>query len=234
MNNIFFISGAIGSDYGVFSLKERFQQVLDTIKSIRTYAPNDHICLYDCSEQKLPDHYIEQLQDSVDFLHLLHDHALVGELKNFDHEDTNLTGKKTFGELINTLEFLHWLKLHHPIKYNRVFKISARYRINENFKLDDCDKAKDTMVFSYKRDWYGDLVYTLRLYSFDYNQLDSITDMFLKMYNYVVNIIFNEARVRIIEFCMYKFVQELNIPAIEFDILGIEGAHGQDGAEVNE
>lgn len=233
MNSLFLVPCAITSQYGVYTQEERFSQVLETIDSIRIYAPNSFVCLYDTSEQKIPDEYESILSSKVDQLVLLHDHPLVAELKNFDHEDTNLTGKKTFGELIVMLEFLHWLKVY-PVKFDRVFKLSGRYKLNNNFDIRAYDKAKGHAVFSTKRIWYGDNVYTLRLWSFDYNQLDKITDMFLQIYDYVVTVILSESKVRVIEFCVYDFIHKMSIPTLEYDVIGLEGFHGQDGVGVYE
>jgi hypothetical protein len=233
MNNIFLVPSAITSQYGVYTQEERFAQVLETIDSIRTHAPNSIVCLYDTSEKKIPDEYEQILTERVDQLVLLHDHPLVAELKNFDHEDTNLTGKKTFGELIVMLEFLHWLKVY-PVKFDRVFKLSGRYRLNNNFNLEAYNRAKDHAVFSIKRNWYGDDVYTLRLWSFDYSQVEKITDMFLQIYDYVVSVILSDAKVRVIEFCVYDFIHKLAIPTLEYEVIGLEGCHGQDGVGVYE
>ncbi len=90
------------------------------------------------------------------------------------------------------------------------------------------------MIFSNKREWYGDSVYTLRLYSFDYEQLELVTDMFLKIYEFVVKTILETSLVRIIEYCIYEFTKQLNIPVKEFSVIGCQGWHGQDGVPVYE
>ena len=46
MTSLFLVSSAIYTSYGKCSIEERIEQTKETIKSIRTYAPDSNIVLF--------------------------------------------------------------------------------------------------------------------------------------------------------------------------------------------
>lgn len=231
--NIFVITSAVGTEIGIYSYQERFNQLCASIESVRTYAPDSFICVYDISETQIPvtDHQkLESLSDRyVSLTNMPYTQNMVAMPSN----DPNLTMKKTFGEMYIMLEFLSWLKTQ-PNTYDRVFKLSGRYQLTEPFTTIDYSTLRNHTSFSYKRDWFGDEVYTLRLWSFDFTLLDKIIDLFLWMNKFNIDMMVEQNKIRIIEYCVFKFINDNNIPVKELPIVGIHGCHSQDGAEVNE
>ena len=83
-----------------------------------------------------------------------------------------------------------------------------------------------------KRYWYDRYAYTIQLWSFDFAILNEIFDTFLKIWDFQIkNLVDN--KLNIIETTLYAFLNENNIKVKEIDgYIGVEGNHGQDGAEV--
>lgn len=231
--NIFVITSAIGAELGIFSYQERLAQLCSSIESVRTHAPNSFICVYDISETPIPESDHKKLESLVERYVSLTDKPYTKNMQSMPSEDPNLTMKKTFGEMYIMLEFLTWLRAQ-PTKFDRVFKLSGRYQLTDEFSKVNYTELANTTSFSYKRNWFGDEVYTLRLWSFDFTLLETICDMFLWMNQFNVNMITEQGRIRIIEYCIFKFIQENNVPVKELQIVGIQGQHSQDGAYVNE
>jgi len=234
MSDIFCVISAVGVDYGVFSYSERIEQLKQTINSIKHYKPNAYICLMEISDTPIQNEDYVFFQSMVDKVFLLHDHFFVNEIlikMNHKDTDTNLTARKTIGELIAMLEFMGWLR-QQPTQFNRVYKLSGRLRLNENFLKTNHDTHKNKIVTS-KRFWYDRYAYTIQLWSFDFSILEDIFQLFLKIWEFEVNLLVNEHQVHIIETTLYRFLQNTNIPVVEIDgYLGVEGYHGQDGAKV--
>lgn len=231
--NIFVITSAIGAELGIYSYEERLSQLLLSIESVRTHSPGSFICLYDISETQIPESDHKKLESLTDRYVSLTDMPYTQNMISMPSNDPNLTMKKTFGEMYIMLEFLSWLKAQSN-KFDRVFKLSGRYQLTESFTKTDYALLKNSTVFSYKRDWFGDEVYTLRLWSFDFSLLDKMFDMFMWMNKFNIDMMVEHNKIRIIEYCVFKFINESSIPVHELSVVGIHGCHSQDGAEVNE
>lgn len=233
MKDIFLIISAIGVDYGVYTYQQRFQQLKETVASIKKYKPQAFIYLIETSDVPInveDQHIISSLVDRCNFLH---DHILIKEIvvRLDDKNDTNKAAKKTIGELVATIEFLMWLKQQH-MEFDRVYKISGRLRLNDNFLLTDYNKLKGKLV-TVKRWWYDRYAYIIQLWSFDFQMLESIFKVFADIWNFEMEILQNHARVDIIETTLYRYLIKHNIPVEELNhYLGVEGNFGQDGAEV--
>lgn len=231
--NIFIITSAIGTELGIYSYEERLSQLCASIESVRTHAPNSFICVYDISINAIPQSDSKKLESLTDRYISLTDKPYAVNMKTMPIGDTNLTLQKTFGEMYIMLEFLSWLKSQ-DTKYDRVFKLSGRYQLSENFNTVDYSKLTNSTAFSYKRNWFGDEVYTLRLWSFDYNLLDKIFDMFMWMNLHNARMIDTHGKINIIEYCVFAYIKENNIPVYELTNVGVRGNFSQDGAPVDE
>lgn len=232
MNDIFCLISAVGVDYGVYSYQERFNQLLDSIKSIRKYRPNAYICLMEVSTTKINESELIALKSIVNHLFVLSDHIFVKDLvSNLDSTDTNLMARKTVGELVGMLEFMGWLK-NQNLKFNRIFKLSGRHRLNDNFLKIDYSTMSDKVVCA-KRNWYGAHAYLIQLWSFDYSMLNTIFDLFVKIWDHEMTRLKDDGMLDIIETTLYKFLNDNNVPVEEIlEYVGVEGNHGQDGVEV--
>ena len=109
----------------IYTIEERFNDTLKTIKSVKKYIPNSYIILIDNS--KMTSEQVNILENNVSKFLNPWDNL---ELDKF----TNNSSIKALGELSQTKYALEYLKKEN-ITVNNFFKISGRYIINDNFDL---------------------------------------------------------------------------------------------------
>lgn len=234
LSNLFCIVSAIGNDYGLFSYRERLNQLVETIRSVKQRAPGSDIVLYDASEDPLPVDDVNMLRSLVYGLVLLYDDKYVNFLKHKSLDPSpNKFEKKTVGEIQCMNRFLTDLK-NNGKRYDRVFKLSGRYQLNEKFDLEDYKDKKGSCVLRPKEDWYGEHVYTLRLWSFDYNNLECIIELFEQMQTHTYKTITETKKLEIIELTFTKYIETLDIPCIVVQTIGLKGMMGLSGVIINE
>lgn len=233
MSNIFLITSAIQNDYGVYSYQKRLSQLLDTIQSIKTYAPNSVICVCDASEQLLPEEDINKLTNEANLVWSVSSHPYVQHMVGQGLQDTNRMAKKTIGEMVCMMTFLNWLR-NQEIRFDRVFKISGRFRLNENFKAVDYSLHKDKIVLKQRKSWYGEDVFYSRLWSFDHSLLESVWNAFEEIHSETMKEAAETDTFRVLEYSMFKFFTKHALPISEVPVIGLEGNFGQDGAPINE
>jgi hypothetical protein len=117
----------------IYNRKERLEQTIETIKSVRKYLSKAFIVLFDNSIFTL-DEYIELYRLSDLFINITNSQEL-----NY-YTDKCIT--KAYGELYQTKYFLDLIK---DVKFNNFFKISGRYLLNETFNYTDYDN--DNNIF---------------------------------------------------------------------------------------
>lgn len=234
LNNIFCIVSAIGNNYGKFNYKERFEQLLESIESIKTYAPGSDIVIYDASEDPLPHHDLQRLRELVNKVEVLNDDRYVKFLKYNSKDPTeNKFEKKTVGEIQATLAFLEFLK-NHPKKYNRVFKLTGRYKLNQNFNLRDYDDKNGKCVFLNKEDWFGKFIYRIRLWSFDYEDLFQISSLFKEIQSLTYETVTKTGELLVVEYAITKVFDERNVDIKIVNQIGVCGLGGLSGKYLEE
>jgi len=131
VNNLFLITSCINTSYGVFSPQQRLDQTIETINSIRTFAPNSKIFIADNSYQKeLNDGVYKYFTKTCDFVANLSGEENCRKLNSVKLKsaaDTMLTLKMI--ELL--LQHKDGLKLLNSSKF--LYRISGRYILNSNF-----------------------------------------------------------------------------------------------------
>jgi len=234
MRDIFCVPHAIRNDYGVFSFEERFYQLLETIESIKLYAPNSDIVLVDASEDLLEEKYLEVLTKIVNKIIFLYDDKYIQFLKyNSKDPSENKFEKKSTGEIQSMLAFLEFLKTH-PIKYKRVFKLSGRYKLTSNFNLSHHYNQTNKCVFLTKEDWFGELVFRIRLWSFDYNNLFNISHLFKIIQQHTYNSVAQTTKFPLVEFSITNFIEEFKIPYTTVEKIGVFGLSGVNSTVIDE
>lgn len=103
----------------IYSHKERYEQTIETIDSIRKYMPNVDIAMIECSQ---PSEYLEDLEKRVDYFINLEFNEVV-----------NLKTEKGKGEATLLLHALNILK----DKYENIYKITGRYVLQNTFNIND-------------------------------------------------------------------------------------------------
>jgi hypothetical protein len=99
----------------IYTDKQRFEQTLETINSIRNNMPSTDIILIDCSP---PSKYMEELSKNVDYFF------------NLEFNDIVVNSpEKGKGEATLLLYVLSNI----PKEYNNIYKITGRYVLQETF-----------------------------------------------------------------------------------------------------
>lgn len=100
----------------VFTQEQRFQQTMDTIKSIKKYAPTADILLVDSSTELTKEYYDTLLKNVTYFIH--------------DTTCNVHTIHKAMGEASQMITALTFLE---DYNYQNYFKISGRYTLTNSF-----------------------------------------------------------------------------------------------------
>lgn len=232
-NYVFGVISAIGNDYGIFSYQERLNQLKNTILSIKKYAPGSDILLVDASENPLPEEDFFNLRSQVTNIALLHNDTYINFLKEQSKDPTpNKFEKKTVGEIRSTLAFLIYLK-NQPKSYRRVFKLGGRLTLNENFDINFY-KDKEKMILLEKEQWYDEMIFPMRLWSFSFNNLDKIIELFQHIQTHTFDKVTNTGNLELVEFTFSKFIGKLEIPFQTVKKIGVSGFGGLSGGIINE
>ena len=233
-SDLFCIISAIGNDYGIFTYEQRLKQLSATITSVRERVPGADVVLYDASEDPLPDRDSLFLSKSVNGFVQLHDDKYIRFLKRQSLDPTpNKFEKKTVGEIQAMLAFLEDLK-RSGLSYNRVFKLSGRYELSDRFDMSFYGDKQGKCVMLDKEDWYGEHVFTLRLWSFDCSMLDSILQVFRAMQAHTYSTVTETGKLEIVEYTFTKFIEALEVPYITVDRIGVRGLMGLGGHYVDQ
>jgi len=233
MNNVFVVISAIGNNYGIFSYQQRFNQLIETIESIRKYAPGSDVILCEISEEKLPEIDIQILEDAADKVIYNNNDKYVTFLRyNSKDPSPNKFEKKTVGEIQGMIALLEYLYSQNKT-YKRVFKIAGRYTLNENFNLQDY-KDQPCCVFREQENWFGKPVFLIRLWSFDYRELNTIIQLFYNIQRYTYDLVTRTAELEIIEYTLTRFIKNMNVSYTTFKRIGVSGLSGLNATIIDE
>lgn len=132
-----------GYNQGIYNSQERFEQTLESIKSIKNKVENSFIVL--CENSTLDEHHKKVLQEKVDMYITTES---VGMLKS----------QSESRQMIKILEVIK------DFDYDMFFKISGRYRLNDNFNVQNF--MKNSVNFR-EFDFSGRKCFSTVLYSFN-------------------------------------------------------------------
>lgn len=123
----------------LFTPKQRYEQLLETIKSVREKIPNSFIYLVEYSNFSYEQ--VLELNYMCDYFHNLY---------GMDLADDIYSEYKAFGERIMTYKALEYIVS--TYKVENIFKISGRYRYSEKFdyKLYDNNQMNFYPIFNDK------------------------------------------------------------------------------------
>lgn len=215
-DGVFFVTSAIcvNGRLSIFSNEERFNQTVNTIKSIQKYCPNSQIYVIDVSSEEGYEEYLNKLSTTGASVLYFGNIPIIKEYSK--------NGMKSEGELTALLLFLEWFE-QNKIEAKRIYKISGRYELNDNFKLGL--EYKNSFVFLKSVDsWMPEEVqnstgmkkfFEARLYHMDYDLLSLYKKC---IYNTLQ--ICNRFNVNI-EHSIYHVLRNENV--VELDKIGVSG-----------
>jgi hypothetical protein len=170
MKNLFIVTSALNADMGVVSRKDRFDQTVKGLLSIRKYVPDALILLTDGSPNKIDDEKLKALAHFANFAADFSDDAQITELA-FNHQ-------KSEAENLLMLKTLMLLQQDEGMKdvlsdVGRIFKISGRTDLTDEFDVTEhivpgkyvFKKRIPTWLADSRKEFATDLLIT-RMFSF--------------------------------------------------------------------
>jgi hypothetical protein len=227
--NIFCVISALANDYGAFDYETRLSQLNSSIDGIKEKLPEDQIWLYDASNYDIDESDLLALSSKVDRIKLLKTHPEILAQHRRQTSDPNFTGKKTVGELFTFLTFLHDLR-DSKLVFDRVFKLAGRWQLTSDFDPSQHLLAKNHAVFRTREYWGHEPIYRIRLWSFDFNLLPLICDVFELIEKYTLDQIYVRNKIPILECTIHKYFTDYNVPVQQLEMLGVNGYFGQNAS----
>jgi hypothetical protein len=227
-----------------FTTEERFEQTLDTIKSIKDRVPDAYILIYEGSETPIKEEYKDKFIELSDlFIECGNDPYMKSLYENL-HRDP---GKFTFVKSMLECRCLQ-IVLNNMMEHNifndatRVFKLSGRYKLNDHFDIDDYKTKflmnKYVMKYYDYEERFEDIeniyatLYGCKgsivtgLWSFDRFLFNDIFNILQRSFEYMERAIQLTAGIDI-EHSFYHFIDRdkiLNVPVLGLDLIkGMDG-----------
>jgi hypothetical protein len=228
VDGLFFISSALNvKQLSIFNNDERYEQTVNTLKSIDNACPNNVKFIFDTSYSPPKDEYVQKLCDMGAIFMWTGANELVREMSD--------KGQRSLAETFGFTIALDYLKKSMNLEFKRFYKVSGRYKLNSNFILDRED-FKDSFVFlPTVNSWMSleqqhragvDKIFELRLWHMDSSLLDTFIGE-------LPNIIGEMATHGIdVEHSYYKNLSKYKFTTV--DPIGLEGAIAPTGEIINE
>jgi hypothetical protein len=206
-HNVFIITSTINTHLGLISPKDRFEQTVDTINSIKEKDKTSIIILIDNSSFFLESFQYQYLKTNVNYF------IDIGQRKQ--SLVFNQNGIKGAGELYMLLLGLNIIK-EKQIKTKRLFKISGRYKLNKDFDILEYEDLHAKYCFKkVDKDEMNENFLHTRFWSFCGSLIDETTEMIKR------SIQTHLSENITIEKAIYKNIDLKKLK--EFDILHCEG-----------
>lgn len=161
------IPSAVSPKIGVFSAQERFEQTLETVRTVKKNIPRSLVVLNDVSIVPAPD-LKTKLSEQVDVFVDSDNHKDIVTCSNH--------GLKSPGELLLFCTALNAIKQHYDISnIKRIFKVGARVRIKDTFDISQYDKnTQGKYVFKPVTSWMDSTKkqYVTTCWSMPYSLID--------------------------------------------------------------
>jgi len=226
-DGIFIINSALNvKQLSVFNSQQRFDQTVETIKSIDKYCPNNIKYIFDGSPEISSVEYIKELEKmGVNFFYTGNNQSV---------KQLSIYGKRSLAESLGFILFLDYFSKN-KVNAKRIYKISGRYKINDNF-IKDRDDFQDAFVFSPPLDsWMPALkqeasgtnkLFRLRMWHMDYSLLDTFISKMPRIFNDCMN---HDIDVE------HSYYKNLNMhKCVTVEKIGVEGAIAPTGEYINE
>ena len=135
--DLFIVSSALVTAYGLMPTADRVQQTMQTLHSIRVSAPAADIVVLELSRERIPDEYEQMfLQAGAKMVMHFANHSAVQRNYQVCSPERDPAGSsiKNLNEITAMQAFLQWCLGNQFLQpYRRVFKISGRYSLCEPF-----------------------------------------------------------------------------------------------------
>jgi len=228
-----------------FTTQERFEQILDTIKSIKDKVPDAYICIYEGSETSIEEKYKQKFIELSDlFIECGDDPYMKSLYENVHRDPDRFTFVKSMLECRCLQIVLTYMMEHNSFNdVTRVFKLTGRYKLNEYFDINDYKSRfltnKYVMKYYDYKERFEDIeniyatLYGCKgsmvtgLWSFDRFLFNDIFTVLQRSFEYMERAIQLTAGIDI-EHTFYHFIDRdkiLNVPVLGLDL--IKGMSGE-------
>lgn len=195
--DLFIVSSALVTQYGLFPTEERLAQTMATLDSIRQMAPHADIVVMELSRERISMQY-EQNFIEHGARHVLHfaNHSTIQHNYAICSPEADPMGSviKNLNEMVGMHGLLEWARLNQFFDgYRRIFKVSGRYCVCGPFSQDfySHEQFVNKASFLCRTDGYLPLHssggtnrhYMTRLWSFDSVLLPKFEAWFEAMYD---------------------------------------------------
>lgn len=210
------------SKFSVFDYETRFQQTLDTIRSVHDHVPDVKILLIDNSTVPIPDDKVEILKKLVTHYVSISEHSTSRHL--------NSLGLRSHSEIYTMVVAMAAIKEMGMIG-TRIFKLSGRYVLTDKFNIKDYDnpELKNKYVFLTRiQSWIRENLRCLnaRLFSFDSSLYTEFVELLPKLMDTLVTSKFD------IEHAYMMNIDPESL--VEWDVIGLKGNIAPTGDPIDE
>jgi hypothetical protein len=168
----------LNAKVGVIDHETRYNQTLNTIKSIRDKVKDSIIVFVDSSPIPVGDDKIKTIRELCNYSVILFNHSIALEMAE--------RGLKTPGEAYNMIVAIDIIRSSGLQNVQRIFKITGRAELTDDFHIEDYDNMNGKYVFKTRnKSWMSpalELVDT-RLWSFDFADMEDVAKMMSNIYN---------------------------------------------------
>lgn len=176
--NIFIVPSCIKSNRSSVSIEQRFNQTIETFKSIREKDPEAYIFFSDSSPSPLSEEQIATINSNVDFFMNLHSDGYAQELNNIN----NVHIAKNLGETYILYVSLQQLKTMFDFSklHGRIFKMGGRCIFENEFDIKRYAEHEGKYTFKKRKEsWRGVGQYLIdtRMYSWCFSLIDEYIDI---------------------------------------------------------
>lgn len=189
--NLFIVTSALVPNIGVIRPDDRFNQTIDTLKSLRKHLPNEYIFFTDGSPNAVPKEWEDEIAKYCNAVAIWNQDPEIGQLA--------AAGQKSQSEIVLLFKTIQALKGNpqlHPIMQDtkRIFKFSARSVLLDDFDIKDYDNLFGKYVFKTripswlpqdKQAQTTDNLFITRMYSMCPSLIDDYLQTLVKCYNTV-------------------------------------------------
>ena len=226
--NLWVVTSALRPNMGAISEQDRFNQTMDTLKSLRKHCPNDLIYFTDGSPNPIAQDIIGKISPYCDFIACWNnDPDIFGLASGQRKSESEIV--LLFKTLSSLKQNKDLLKAMHSVK--RIFKYSARTTLHDSFDISQYDNLFGKYVFktrmpswmdSKRKSEITDHLFITRMFSLCPSLLDNYFETLQKNYQVVVQFGIDT------EHAHYKNIDKKHL--IEFETLHCEGIMAGTGA----
>jgi hypothetical protein len=139
------MTSALNTKFGAHTNEQRLQQTLDSIASVRQYAPTAKVAIVEMGGIPPTPDQIDTLKAQVDYYFNYSDDESVQDI--FKSTDTNWDLVKNTTEVMVFSHLLKELVADGTVdKFDRIFKMSGRYQLTQHFKPEDYDQFPNDII----------------------------------------------------------------------------------------